>query len=223
MPMKTRPQTLPKVISQQEAAMLLAAMNPRSTRGARNRVLLEVMYRAGLRSQEVCSLRTSDIRWDEHRFALRETKGKYPRSVPFASALEGWLRIWEIYRPKVPGCDWFFCTISKGALGRPLWPSSLRRIVAIAARDAGLPKGLVSPHILRHTFATELLESGANLEEVRLVLGHASILTTQIYLHVRPQAVAAAIANADNPEAAPDAIERVVAEHKGARQLFTEE
>jgi integrase/recombinase XerC len=158
---------LPEVISKEEAAALMSGMEPTSPTRTRNRAMLETMYRAGLRSHEVCSLRLRDIKWDERRFDLRITKGSQPRSVPFASALEGWLRLWQVHRPVLPNVEVFFCTTMRGKEGKQLKTNWLRAMVYRTAENAGLPKGLVSPHRLRHTFATELLDAGANLREVQ--------------------------------------------------------
>jgi len=222
---RRRPIALPRVISREQARQLLEAVSPKSITAARNRAALEVMYRAGLRAHEVCGLRFRDIHWDDHLFDLRITKGSQARIVPFGPTLEAWLRLWQARRPVVANYEWFFCAISKGKQGQRLTPTWLRGMVYRAAAKAGLPDGLVCPHVMRHTFATELLESGANLRQVQQVLGHRNLNTTQLYTHVRPEALAAAIAAADNPAAAPmgmEALKDLELLEKSAMSLFEE-
>jgi site-specific recombinase XerD len=178
-----RPRTLPATLSEREAGTLLEETSalPATPADKRDQALLEVLYGCGLRSAEVCALRTADLdRWD---WSLRVTgKGNHQRMVPVgraaASALETYL---DDARPRLLGtheCERLFVSVR----GRPLVGSDIRRILERRLQRTGLAQR--SPHALRHTFATHLLEGGADLRSIQELLGHASVGTTQVYTHV---------------------------------------
>ena len=153
----------------------------------RDRALLELLYASGLRVGELVSLNWPDI--DLSARVLRVMgKGGKERMVPFgapaANALAAWLQDWESERQRGPAPgprdpDPVFLNLHGGRLS----DREVRRVVDRASTKAGVPPG-VHPHTLRHTFATHLLEEGADLRTIQELLGHSSLATTQKYTHV---------------------------------------
>lgn len=184
-PRQGRP--LPKILSEEETEELLAAA--RSGRGpetARRAALLEILYATGLRVSELVGLRLSSISRDR-RFLTVTGKGGKERLVPLGdparAALSHYLRQRERFLRGGSGAKnpWLFPSRSgSGHLTRHRFGQMLKDL----ARDAGLDCGRISPHVLRHAFATHLLDHGADLRSVQQMLGHADISTTQIYTHV---------------------------------------
>jgi len=170
------PRTLPKVIERDNMGALLEAPNVRCPTGLRNRCMLEVMYRCGLRSGEVVALRPEDIRWQGYVIEVRHGKGDVDRCIPFGETVADWMVQWAAVRAD-DAARWF-CTLA----GKALMPRYLNAMCERLGKRAGI--GHVTPHMLRHTYATELLEEGFNLREVQELLGHAHVSTTQIYTHV---------------------------------------
>ncbi|MGZ4431099.1 MAG: tyrosine recombinase XerC [Gaiellales bacterium] len=175
------PVTLPATLNEGEAGTLLEPSGQADPRGLRDRALLELLYGAGLRAAEACDLRVSDI--DLTGRSLRITgKGGKQRIVPLGEvAHEAVTRYLEDGRPELVGeraCPSLLVSVR----GRKLSPSDVRRILDRALRRSGLPHR--SPHALRHSFATHLLEGGADLRAIQELLGHASVATTQVYTHV---------------------------------------
>jgi len=174
--------SLPKTLSVEEVEALLGAPKTDTLVGLRDRALLEVLYACGARISEALSLRV-----DQHEPALRVLvltgKGNKTRVVPCGArardALQAWLRDG---RPRMPhalqSSDVFLSWRGKRLDRTAAW-----RRVSRAARDAGIRRS-VSPHTLRHSFATHLIEGGADLRSVQEMLGHASIATTEIYTHL---------------------------------------
>jgi integrase/recombinase XerC len=152
-------------------------------------VLLELLYATGVRVSEACGLNLSDV--DRTRRVVRVLgKGAKERTVPYGrpaeEALGAWLRTG---RPALAGPT-SGSALLLGARGGRLNPTAARRIVAGWAAAAGLPH--VSPHALRHSAATHLLDGGADLRSVQELLGHASLASTQIYTHVSVERLRAA-------------------------------
>jgi integrase/recombinase XerC len=147
----------------------------------RDRLLLELLYASGIRVSELCGLDVDDV--DRERRVLRVLgKGNRERTVPYGLPAEEALRAWLADgRPRLAGTD-SGRALLLSATGRRLNPTTARRIVRTWARVTGVPT--VSPHGLRHTTATHLLEGGADLRSVQELLGHASLASTQIYTHV---------------------------------------
>ncbi|WP_422752867.1 tyrosine recombinase XerC [Micromonospora sp. WMMD708] len=148
---------------------------------SRDRALLELLYATGARISEVCGLDTTDV--DRERLVIRVLgKGNRERTVPYGlpaqRAVDSWL---AAGRPALAGPD-SGRALFLGARGGRLHPTTARRIVAGYARAAGLPP--TSPHGLRHSAATHLLDGGADLRAVQELLGHSSLASTQIYTHV---------------------------------------
>ena len=172
---------LPITLSLDEVEALIEAPDLDHPRGLRDRAMLEVLYATGIRVSELCGLQLGDLREDA-QFVLVQGKGSKQRLVPLGSkameALGAYLRHARGALPGSPGQALF-----PGPSGRPLRRQTLWKIIRGHARDAGITKPL-SPHKLRHSFATHLLERGADLRAVQALLGHADISTTQIYTHV---------------------------------------
>ena len=127
---------------------------------------------------EVVGLRPSDIRWEAGELHLTHTKGGRHRVVPLSEETLGYLRLWTEKRP-AGGTKRFFTTLR----GTPVSPRYVQAMVAREAESAGIERR-VHPHMLRHTYATELLDERYNIREVQELLGHANLSTTQIYTHV---------------------------------------
>ena len=176
---------LPTVLRAEQAARLVtappSAPAPQSRAvELRDRAVLETLYATGVRVSELCGLDLADV--DAARRLIRVFgKGAKERSVPYGvpaqRALDAWLRAG---RPEFAGGT--ATALFVGVRGGRLQPTVVRRIVAAAARTAGLPH--TSPHDLRHSAATHLLDGGADLRAVQDLLGHASLSSTQIYTHV---------------------------------------
>mgnify|MGYP000928191345 CR=1 FL=1 len=185
---------LPKILSRSEVEKLLSVPNPRYPTGLRNRVMLQLFYRAGLRRQEVIDLTPADIDFENNLLFIQDSKGGKDRVVPFDDETKSWLLKWQERRPE---SDFFFCTLT----GNKLIPRYVLEMVYRASEKAkvyvqnGRTKKKVHPHILRHTYATELLEEGFGIHEVQQLLGHSSINTTAVYMHVRPVMLAEKIRN----------------------------
>lgn len=181
---------LPGVLRSDQAAALLAAPGRDTSPVAlRDRALLELLYGTGARISEICGLDVGDV--DQGRRLVRVLgKGAKERSVPYGvpaqRAMDDWLRHG---RPLLAGRA-ARDALLVGARGGRLQPTIARRIVSGYARAAGLPR--VTPHGLRHSAATHLLEGGADLRAVQELLGHASLASTQIYTHVSVERLRAA-------------------------------
>ena len=186
---KRRParKRLPLVLDREEIGKLLAVPNVKCPTGLRNRVILETMWNGGLRVSEVVNLRPSHIRWQSAILEVHDGKGGRDRNVPVGNGTLGWLRACKERRPR---SRWFFCTLQGGKL----LPRYLQQLVKRLAHKAGLEQAeKVTPHVLRHSYATALLDEGFSIREVQELLGHASVATTQIYTHVRPADLAAKV------------------------------
>lgn len=167
-----REKFLPQVLSQSEAQKLIKALP-----NLKHTVLMQLAYCCGLRLEELLNLRPADI--DSSRMVIRIVKGKggKTREVPFSTHLLEMLRMYFIlYRPT----KYLFEGQRKGS---KYSSSSFRKIVKKAAKLAGIKKP-VSPHLLRHCFATHMLERGINLRRLQMLLGHNSMRSTSIYLHL---------------------------------------
>ncbi|TDB87633.1 tyrosine recombinase XerC [Actinomadura sp. 7K534] len=177
-----RQRALPGVITQDDAAHLLDKMDAEGPVGLRDLAVLEVLYGTGVRVSELCGLDIDDL--DAVRGTIRVLgKGGRERTVPMgepaARAVQDWLRAG---RPALATED-SGPALFLGTRGGRLHPTSARRIVHARIAEVGQVPDL-SPHGLRHSAATHLLEGGADLRSVQEILGHASLQTTQIYTHV---------------------------------------
>lgn len=183
-PKTARP--LPDALTLEEVEALLRAPDPGTARGLRDRAMLEVLYATGLRVSELVGLEVGSLHL-EHGFVRVVGKGDKERLVPLGDVAREWL---ERYMLEVRG----LLTVGDrgrrvgeavfvSRLGRGMTRQNFHLLVRDHARAAGIEKR-VSPHTLRHAFATHLLERGADLRSLQLMLGHADISTTEIYTHL---------------------------------------
>jgi len=172
---------LPSVLSVQEVDALLSQPDVDKPLGIRDRAILEVLYSCGLRASEAVGLLMNQINPDA-RFLKVSGKGGKERMVPFGEEAGYWLdRYIRSARPKLlKKAVSYYCFV--GRRGRPITRQRLWQIIKTCAVRAGI-KTRVHPHVLRHSFATHLLEGGADLRAVQMLLGHSDISTTQIYTH----------------------------------------
>ncbi|MBQ0164723.1 MAG: tyrosine recombinase XerD [Bacteroidaceae bacterium] len=177
------PKHLPAVLSRDEVERLLQAPDLSLPQERRDHCILEVLYTAGLRVSELCTLRLSNLYLDEG-FLRVEGKGSKQRLVPLAPRAVRELRLWLQERQTlriVPGEeDYVFVSHQRG---RRVSRITVFHNLKAYVRRAGIQKN-ISPHTLRHTFATHLLEGGANLRAIQQMLGHESLGTTQLYTHI---------------------------------------
>lgn len=172
LPFAKRPRAVPTVLSPEEVVRLLEAALP-----GRDRTLLDVLYSCGLRLKETLGLQVGDIDSARMTLHIRHGKGQKERLVPLSPRLLGVLRTyWRACRP----ATWLFPGV-KATL--PLTDGTVQRICKRTCKRAGLKKR-VSPHTLRHSFATHLLEAGVDLLSVQALLGHSHFNTTAKYLHI---------------------------------------
>ncbi|MBV2234901.1 MAG: site-specific tyrosine recombinase XerD [Sterolibacterium sp.] len=184
------PQRLPKTLSERDVETLLAAPDTATALGLRDRAMLELLYASGLRVSELVNLKLFELSLDEGVVRVRG-KGDKMRLVPLGEIAANWLAQYlRESRPillKGRACDEIFVTTRNpakvdcpaGGMSRQMFWLLIKRY----ALQAGIHKP-ISPHVLRHAFATHLLNHGADLRVVQLLLGHTDISTTQIYTHV---------------------------------------
>ena len=174
-PYGRREKHFPIVLSVSEMLAILAELQ-----SLRDRVLVTVLYSAGLRLGEVCRLRVENIDSARMLLHIRQAKGHKDRYVPLSPVALELLREW--WRQTHPSGLLFPC--ANDPL-RPIHHSTVQRALKLAVRRAGLTKR-VSPRTLRHSFATHLMEQGMNLRVIQILLGHSHTRTTEIYTHVSP-------------------------------------
>lgn len=172
---------LPEVLSIEEVDAIMDSVSLNSWQGLRDRAILEVLYGCGLRVSEASGLRISHIFMNE-QFIRVVGKGDKERIVPLGEMAEDAIKAYMAVRPESADAscdDMLFLNRS----GRPLSRISIFNMVKKQAMLAGVRKE-ISPHTFRHSFATHLIENGADLRAVQEMLGHESILTTEIYTHI---------------------------------------
>jgi len=206
---KRRGRKLPHAINRIEYERLLAEPSKRAPSGKRNRAMIAAMYLAGLRVSEVCGLARRDLRYTTdpdtpNTLRVRGGKGNKDRDLglhpELTAALAPWSEVW-------PDSNHLFCTLSGG----PLSPRYVHAMVTRYAERADVMKPTtdnelvpINPHVLRHSFATAMLDRGANVYQVQRALGHSALSTTEIYLHASDRDVALAmIGGAVAPEPPP--------------------
>ncbi|MFZ5668700.1 MAG: tyrosine recombinase [Pseudomonadota bacterium] len=193
-PRRGRP--LPKVLSREEVERLIAAAAARDgAAGLRLACLIELTYASGMRVSEVLALPLAALARDP-AFLIVRGKGGKERLAPLNAAARTAVKAWLEVRAaalggKAQASPWLFP--SRGRTGR-LTPRRFSQLLEAAALAAGIDPARVSPHVLRHAFATHLLEGGADLRVVQTLLGHADIATTQIYTHVASERLAEVVA-----------------------------
>jgi integrase/recombinase XerD len=178
-----RLQHLPKVLSEEQVGSLLAAPDVGQRLGLRDKAMLELLYATGLRVSELVGLTLGQLRLDEG-FLVAFGKGSKERIVPVGEQAESWLRryLGEVRGALLSGRHPEVFLNHRGA---PLTRQGFWKILEAHGRSAGI--AALSPHVLRHSFATHLLEHGADLRAVQMMLGHSDISTTQIYTHIHQQ------------------------------------
>ncbi len=177
------PRRLPKNLSEDQVETLLDAPSVDTALGLRDRAMLETLYATGLRVSELTGLKLAQVSLDMGVVRVLG-KGSKERLVPLGEEAIVWIkRYLATARVELSGkrlCDAMFVTARGGPLTRQAFWALLKRY----AVKAGIPSASLSPHVLRHAFATHLLNHGADLRVVQLLLGHADITTTTIYTHV---------------------------------------
>jgi len=178
-----KPRRLPKLLSEKQVEALLAAADVDTVLGLRDRAMLETLYATGLRVSELVGLKIAQVSLDVGVVRVIG-KGSKERLVPLGDEAASWIeRYRKSARVELAGTaksDHMFLTARHG----PLTRQGFWLLVKRYARRAGIPAASLSPHVLRHAFATHLLNHGADLRVVQLLLGHADITTTTIYTHV---------------------------------------
>jgi integrase/recombinase XerD len=174
---------LPDTLSLDDIDNLIAAIDLSTSEGERNRAILETLYGCGLRVSELVTLKISDLFFDEG-FVKITGKGNKQRFVPIAKVTEKYI---EIYKNNIRNhlviIKGFEDTLFLNRRGKQLTRAMIFTIIKQLAIKINLQKN-ISPHTLRHSFATHLLENGADLRSIQMMLGHESITTTEIYVHL---------------------------------------
>lgn len=206
---KSRKRRLPKYATREEVAALLAQPNLRSATGLRDRCMMELMYRAGLRVSETCLLEPRDVYLVGDEGRIRIVGGKSGDSTAYFDPASVWplLEKWRGVRADLGFAEsrWLFCTIKasltvKGGShdpGRPVSRRAVQRMMERRCRKAGIAH--ITPHMLRHTFATELLDEGFHIRKVQALMRHANLATTEIYLHLADSGLGAEVAARGRP------------------------
>jgi len=189
---KRKGRKLPEVLTAGEQRTLLSQPNPRYPTGERNRLLMRLMLDAGLRVAEALALRWEHIDLMSGMLMVREGKGAKDRTLWLGEDNLELLRHWRERQTKdVEGRPEHVFTTLKGG---PLHSSYVRRMVKRLAKKAGIAKD-ISPHTLRHTFATDLYRETKNIRLVQKALGHSSLSTTMIYTHIVDEELEGALKN----------------------------
>lgn len=177
------PRRLPKNLSEAQVEALLAAPDVETTLGVRDRAMLETLYACGLRVSELVGLKLSQVSLDMGVVRVMG-KGSKERMVPLGEEAIVWLSRYittaRVELARAAKCDAVFLTARRTALTRQAFWQLVKR----HGTRAGIARAALSPHVLRHAFATHLLNHGADLRVVQLLLGHSDITTTTIYTHV---------------------------------------
>jgi integrase/recombinase XerD len=173
---------LPDVLTLDEIDAILGSIDLSSAEGRRNHAMLETLYSCGLRVSELVTLKISDIYFDEG-FIKVEGKGSKQRLVPIAGSALKEIRNYMIDRNEIEVQKGYGDVLFQTKRGKGLSRITVFHVIKTQAEAAGIRKK-VSPHTFRHSFATHLLENGANLRVIQQMLGHEKITTTEIYTHI---------------------------------------
>lgn len=176
-PKSSRP--LPDTLSTQEIDRIIGSIDDSTTKGLRDRAILEVLYSCGLRVSELCDLRISDLFFGEGHIRVIG-KGDKQRLVPISGLARDRIQLYQEKRREMKSTSDILFLNNRG---KRLTRIMIFTIIKQATQRAGIDKK-VSPHTFRHSFATHLLEGGAGIRQVQELLGHESILTTEIYTHL---------------------------------------
>ena len=174
---------LPDTLSIEEIDTLIATIDLSKPQGERNRAIIETLYSCGLRVSELTNLKISDLFFDEG-FIKVTGKGNKQRFVPISPSTQKYINLYKTeIRPHIPIVEAYRDTLFLNRRGKQLTRAMIFTIVKQLVETAGINK-TISPHTFRHSFATHLLENGADLRAIQLMLGHESITTTEIYMHI---------------------------------------
>lgn len=174
---------LPDTLSIEEIDTIISAIDLGSSQGERNRAIIETLYSCGLRVSELTNLKISDLFFDEG-FIKVTGKGNKQRFVPISPLTQKYINIYKNeVRPHIPIVEIHRDVLFLNRRGKQLTRAMIFTIVKQLTEKAGIHK-TISPHTFRHSFATHLLENGADLRAIQLMLGHESITTTEIYTHI---------------------------------------
>jgi len=173
---------IPEVLSIQEIDSIIAAVDLSKKEGQRNRALLETLYSCGLRVSELITLKLSDLYLDDE-FIRVEGKGQKQRLVPISKKAIKEIQFYMVDRHLVTAKKGHEDFLFLSRRGTHLSRIMIFHIIKELADEVGIIK-IISPHTFRHSFATHLLEGGANLRAIQMMLGHESITTTEIYTHI---------------------------------------
>ena len=177
---------LPAVLGVKEIDQLLTAIDLSHAQGYRNLTILETLYGSGLRVSELINLKISDLHFDEN-LLLITGKGNKQRLVPMGGICKQKLKVYlEEVRIHVPVKKEYQDIVFLNQHGKQLTRAMIFTIVRQTAANAGMEKK-ISPHTFRHSFATHLLENGADLRSIQLMMGHENITTTEVYMHLDTQ------------------------------------
>lgn len=182
---------LPDVLTVEEINAMIEQIDLSSSEGHRNRAIIEMLYGSGLRVSELTDLKLSNM-YREEGYMLIRGKGSKQRLVPISPEAEKWFVFWMEDRAHLDVKPEFADIAFLNRYGRQLTRAMIFTIIKRLAASAGIKK-TVSPHTLRHSFATHLLQNGADLRIIQQLLGHESITTTEIYTHVDIQDLRKAI------------------------------
>ena len=182
----SRPKALPKALTLDEVTRLVEAPDVATVIGRRDKAILEMLYATGCRVSEIVDLEVYDVDFETDT-AMVTGKGNKQRLVPVGSYASKALRVWleDRLTLRKPGRDPgnLFLTVRGNAMSR----QTIWRIVRAYGAAVGIDASRLSPHVLRHSAATHMVEGGADLRTVQEMLGHASVSTTQVYTKVSPQ------------------------------------
>ena len=173
---------LPEVLTLEEIDNLIGSIDLSTSEGQRNRAILETLYSCGLRVSELCNLKLSEL-YLEDGFIKVEGKGSKQRLVPISPRAIHELRLYFIDRNRMTIKKDFEDYVFISKRGKNISRIMVFHIIKVLAENIGLKK-TISPHTFRHSFATHLLEGGCNLRAIQSMLGHESIATTEIYMHI---------------------------------------
>ncbi|MGN6872249.1 MAG: tyrosine-type recombinase/integrase [Solirubrobacteraceae bacterium] len=191
-----KPKRLPQMLAEEETRRLMAQPNLGCPTGLRDRCLLQLMHRCGMRISEACAIRLGDVDWDSGRIRVIG-KGDKER-VAYAdqrtlALLERWrderARHTRTRKSEAP----LFVNVRTGVRGEAVSVDAVYKMVVRRMLRVGIDRKKAHPHTLRHTFASDMLAHGRTLEEIRKLMGHTSIRTTEIYLHASDPRLAEAL------------------------------
>ena len=182
---------LPDVLTLDEIDSMIAQLDMSKPESHRNRAIIEMLYGSGLRVSELVNLRLSDI-YRQEGFMRIIGKGSKQRLVPISPVADQWLQYWLEDRSKLDIKPEYSDIVFLNRYGRQLTRAMIFTIIKTLAKQADIHKN-ISPHTLRHSFATHLLQNGADLRIIQQLLGHEDITTTEIYTHIEIQDLREAI------------------------------